>query len=48
LLFERKQFKEERESWKDLIRLQHEQVEAFRDEVEKLKKEKLEKKQKKK
>jgi len=31
-----------------LIRLQHEQVEAFRDEVEKLKKEKLEKKQKKK
>lgn len=42
--------KKERESWQELIRLQHKQVEAFRDEVEKLRKEKeeLEKKQKKK
>ena len=38
--------KKERKSWSDLIRLQHKQVEAFRDEIEKLRKEKekLEKK----
>ena len=42
--------RKERESWQELIRLQQKQVEAFRDEVEKLRKEKeeLEKKQKKK
>jgi len=50
LLLEREQFKEERESWREAIRLQHEQVTAFRKEAKKLRErlEKLEKKQKKK
>ena len=46
LLLEREQFKEERESWREAIRLQHEQVTAFRKEAKKLRErlEKLEKK----